>query len=363
MAGKRIHLEELICPPKTRDAQTGATVVQPTLTRTVALSDFWLEEVMSLSERPSENEFEATHLPVLLNEALQGLLLKEGGVYVDGTVGEGGHSQAILRVDPPVKSLLSIDWDPRSLQVTQVRLASFGARCMAATGNYVDMVKIAEDHGISEVNGVLLDLGFSSRQVTNFGYGLSFQVDEPLDMRYDPDGYLTAEEIVNTYNERDLGRLIRRFGEEPRGMNIARAIIKERPVTTTGQLAEIVERFLGRRPGQRVNPATKTFQALRIAVNDELSNVELGLEAAAKLLAPEGRLAVISYHSLEDRIIKSFFNKEAATCVCAPRLPVCTCAQIPRLKIVNRRVIKSSEEEVRFNPRSRSAKLRVAQRI
>ena len=184
---------------------------------------------------------------------------------------------------------------------------------MVATGNYVDMVKIAADHGISEVNGVLLDLGFSSRQVTNFGYGLSFQVDEPLDMRYDPDGYLTAEEIVNTYNERDLGRLIRRFGEEPRGMNIARAIIKERPVTTTGQLAEIIERFLGRRPGQRVNPATKTIQSLRIAVNDELSNVELGLEAAAKLLAPEGRLAVISYHSLEDRIIKSFFNKEAHT--------------------------------------------------
>jgi len=318
---------------------------------------------MDRTGHASESELEVSHLPVLLEETVRGLLPHEGGVYVDGTTGEGGHSQAILQSEPPVKSVLSIDWDARSLETASARLSGFGNRYIPATGNYADMASLAAEHGITEVNGVLLDLGFSSRQVESPGYGLSFQVDEPLDMRYDPTGDLTAEEIVNTYDERELGQLIRRFGEEPRGMGIARAIIKERPVTTTGQLASIVGGLLGRRPGQRVNPATKTFQALRIAVNDELSNVERGLEAAVDLLAPEGRLAVISYHSLEDRIIKSFFNREAATCVCPPSFPVCVCGQTPRLKIINRRVIKPSEEEVQSNPRSRSAKLRVAQRI
>ena len=341
----------------------GAAVAQATLTRKIELTNSWLTELMYRPGCALEGKFRVSHLPVLLDEAIQGLLLQEGGVYVDGTTGEGGHSQAILQAEPPVKAVLSIDWDSRSLETAQARLSDFGARYMPATGNYADMVQLATEYGITEVNGVLLDLGFSSRQVENHGYGLSFQVDEPLDMRYDPNGDLTAEEIVNTYDERELGQLIRRFGEEARGMGIARAIIKERPVTTTGQLAAIVEGLLGRRPGQRVNPATKTFQALRIAVNEELANVERGLEAAVSLLALEGRLTVISYHSLEDRIIKSFFNKEAATCACPPGLPVCVCGQIPRLKIINRRVIKPSEEEVSSNLRSRSAKLRVAQRV
>ena len=249
------------------------------------------------------------------------------------------------------------------METSQARLAEFGERFVSVHGNYADMVSLAAEQGITEVDGILLDLGFSSRQIENPGYGLSFQTDEPLDMRYDLDEDVTAEEIVNTYKEKELGQLIRRFGEEPRGMSIAKAIIKERPVTNTGQLASIVGGLLGRRPGQRANPATKIFQALRIAVNDELSNVERGLDAAVGLLADGGRLAVISYHSLEDRITKSFFNGEAANCVCPPSLPVCVCGQTPRLKIINRRVIKPSEEEVQSNPRSRSAKLRLAQRI
>lgn len=338
-------------------------MVQSTLIRSIRLSDSDLEELMGLSERSFDGKFETLHQPVLLDEALSGLSLQEGGIYVDGTAGDGGHSEAILRNDPPVRSVLSVDWDPRSLESTQVRLAGFGGRCMSAVGNYANLVDIAGKHGITEVNGVLLDLGFSSRQIMGYGYGLSFQVDEPLDMRYDPNGGLSAEAIVNRYDEKKLGRLIRMFGEEPRGMSIARAIVKERPVMTTGKLAAIVEGVVGRRPGHRLNPATKTFQALRIVVNNELANVELGLEAAIRLLAPEGRLAVISYHSLEDRIIKSVFKKEAATCVCASGLPVCACDQTPRLNIVNRRVIKPAKEEVRFNPRSRSAKLRVAQRV
>jgi 16S rRNA (cytosine1402-N4)-methyltransferase len=315
------------------------------------------------SSHGADRDLVISHQPVLLTETVHQLMLQEGGVYVDGTTGEGGHSQAILQAEPRVKTVLGIDWDSRSLRTAQSRLAEFGSRFLPAPGNYADMAELARERGISEVNGILLDLGFSSRQVETPGYGLSFQTDEPLDMRYDPDGDLTAEEIVNTYDERELGQLIRRYGEETRGMGIARAIIKDRPVTTTGQLASIVGGLLGRRPGQRVNPATKTFQALRIEVNDELSNVERGLDAAVGLLAVGGRLAVISYHSLEDRIIKSYFNGEAATCVCPPGLPVCVCGQTPRIKIINRRVIKPSEEEVQSNPRSRSAKLRVVQRI
>ena len=331
--------------------------------RTAELSDSWLTEFMGRTGQASDGELEVSHLSVLLMETVQGLALREGGHYVDGTTGEGGHSQAILRAEPQVKSVLGIDWDSRSLETAQSRLNEFGGRFQQASGNYVDMAGLAAAKGISKADGVLLDLGFSSRQVVKPGYGLSFQVDEPLDMRYDPQGDLTAEDIVNTYDERELGQLIRRLGEEPRGMSIARAIIKERPVTTTAQLASIVGGVLGRRRGQRVNPATKTFQALRIAVNDELSNVAHGLEAAVDLLVPEGRLVVISYHSLEDRIVKGFFNREAATCVCPPRLPVCVCGQTPRLKIINRRVVKPSDEEVQSNPRSRSAKLRAAQRI
>ena len=346
-------------------------MAQATLTRPAELSQeqssSWLTEFMDSTGHTSSQGFDRdlviSHQPVLLTETVHQLTLQEGGVYVDGTTGEGGHSQAILHAEPQVKSVLGIDWDSRSLQTARSRLAEFGGRFLPAPGNYTDMVELAAERGISEANGILLDLGFSSRQVETPGYGLSFQTDEPLDMRYDQEGDLTAEEIVNTYDERELGQLIRRYGEEPRGMSIARAIIKERPVTTTGQLASIVGGLLGRRPGQRVNPATKTFQALRIEVNDELSNVERGLDAAVGLLAVGGRLAVISYHSLEDRIIKSFFNREAAACVCPPSLPVCVCGQKPRIKIINRRVIKPSEEEVRSNPRSRSAKLRVVQRI
>ncbi len=335
-----------------------------TLTRTPELTDPWLTELMDRTGHGPDGDLGISHRPVLLTETVHQLMLQEGGTYVDGTTGEGGHSEAILQSEPPVKAVLAIDWDPRSLEAAQSRLAGFGGRFLPAPGNYADMAGLAAERGITGVNGVLLDLGFSSRQIESPGYGMSFQMDGPLDMRYDPLGVLTAEEIVNTYDERELGQLIRRYGEEPRGMSIARAIIKERPVATTGRLASIIGAVLGRRPRRAgVNPATKTFQALRIAVNDELSNIERGLNAAVGLLAPGGRLVVISYHSLEDRIVKVFFNREAATCVCPPGLPVCVCGQTPRLKIINRRVIKPSNEEIQSNPRSRSAKLRAVQRI
>lgn len=333
-----------------------------TLTKPEGLSDQWLTELM---DRTGHNpgEIAVSHEPVLLAESVQHLMLKEAGVYVDGTTGQGGHSEAMLLAEPQVKAVLGIDWDPRSLEFAQSRLADFADRFLPAAGSYTQMVELAAGQGISSVDGVLLDLGFSSLQIEGPEYGLSFQEDGPLDMRYNPEGGLTAEEIISSYSEHELGQIIRRYGEEPRGMAIARAIIKERPVQGTAQLASIVGSVLGRRPGQRVSPATKTFQALRIAVNDELSNVERGIDAAITLLAPGGRLAVISYHSLEDRIIKMQFNREAATCVCPPGLPVCTCGQTPRLKIINRRVIKPSQAEIDSNPRSRSAKLRVAERV
>ena len=334
-----------------------------TLTNKVEPIGSWLTELMDRFVRESEVEFGVTHLPVLLAETVGQLMLEENGVYVDGTTGDGGHSQAILKALPRVKAVLGIDWDSRSMETSGSRLSEFSSRFIPVHGNYADMVGLAAKQGVTEVNGILLDLGFSSRQVENPGYGLSFQTDEPLDMRYALGGDLTAEDIDNTYSERELGQLILRFGEEPRGMSVAKAIIKERPVLTTGHLASIVGTCIGRRPGQRVNPATKTFQALRIAVNNELSNVGRGLESALDLLVTGGRLAVISYHSLEDSIVKAYFNAEASVCVCPPRLPMCVCGQTPRIKIINRRVIKPSKEEVESNPRSRSAKLRVVQRI
>jgi 16S rRNA (cytosine1402-N4)-methyltransferase len=226
----------------------------------------------------------------------------------------------------------------------------------------------------ARADGVLLDLGISSRQVDATGFGFSFQHDEPLDMRFNPEAdFPMAADIVNTWSESDLAAIIREYGEEPRARTIAAAIVRERPLHTTAQLARVVSGVLGRRRGRnprgggrrptRTHPATRTFQALRIAVNDELGNLSAGLEGAVELLAPGGRVAVISYHSLEDRLVKNFMAREAAQCICPPGLPVCVCGHRPRLSLVNRRVIRPGAAEVAANPRSRSARMRVAQRL
>jgi 16S rRNA (cytosine1402-N4)-methyltransferase len=226
------------------------------------------------------------------------------------------------------------------------------------------MVELLRAHGIAQADGVLLDLGMSSRQVEAPGYGLSFQRDEPLDMRFDPaEQTMTAAFVVNTYPEEELGQLLFRYGEEPRARSIARALVQHRPISTTVELAELVARVTGGGRGRRIHPATRTFQALRIAVNDELGHLEEGLKAAVQMLVPGGRLAVISYHSLEDRLVKTFLAREAAQCVCPPGLPVCVCGHQPTLRLINRRVVRPGPEEVRDNPRSRSARLRTAQRL
>jgi 16S rRNA (cytosine1402-N4)-methyltransferase len=306
----------------------------------------------------------AFHQPVLLRETVEQLVVRPGGVYVDATVGEGGHAGAVLRASAPNGVVLGIDWDPRSLAYTRQRLAEHGERFIGIQGNYADMVELSRSVGIDQVNGILLDLGFSSRQVEGEGYGFSFQKDEPLDMRYDPVGqFLTAAQIVNNYSEEQLARVFFEYGEEPRARVIARHIVQRRPINTTRELADLVSRIVRPRRSQRIHPATRVFQALRIAVNNELSNVQAGLEAAIQLLVTGGRLVVISYHSLEDRLVKNRLAREAATCVCPPELPVCVCQHQATVRLVQRRIIRPGAEEVAQNPRGRSARMRVAERL
>ena len=325
----------------------------------------------------------AYHLPVLAGEVVDGLAVSRGGVYLDCTLGDGGHSLAILsRMSEPDPAgvgehrtsgeqggpglVLGIDLDGRAVADASKRLAAFGPAFRAAQGNYADMASLTAEMSITHVDGILLDLGFSSRQVDRPGYGLSFQTDEPLDMRYDQAQAGTAADLVNGASENELADIFRRLGEEPRARALSRAIVRERAVRlirTTGELANLVERTSGRKRTHRLHPATRAFQALRIAVNRELENLQAGLEAAVALLRPGGRLAVISYHSLEDRMVKQFLAHRSVACVCPPGLPECICGQTPDLAIINRRIIRPTGEEVAFNPRSRSARLRLARRI
>ena len=290
----------------------------------------------------------------MADEVVRALFIRDGGLYIDGTLGQGGHSAAILEAEADrltgepagaPRLVIGIDLDGRSVAEAGERLSTFGSRFLPVQGNYADMERLVARHGVSQVDGVLLDLGFSSRQVDTPGYGLSFQADEPLDMRYDADQQLSAADLLNTASEQELTNIFRRYGEEPRARAIAGAIARERverPITTTRELSALAERIIGRRRGHRVHPATRIFQALRIAVNGELENLQAGLEAAVNLLDTDGVLAVISYHSLEDRIVKSFMAHNSAACVCPPGLPECVCGQNPALSIVNRRVIRPS---------------------
>ena len=306
----------------------------------------------------------AFHQPVLLREAVEHLAVRPGGGYVDATVGEGRHASSVLQASAPLGVVLGVDRDPRALLRAKERLKEFGDRFIGIQGNYADAVQMVRSRGFNKVDGFLLDLGFSSRQVNAEGYGFSFQRDEPLDMRYDPMSQsMTAADIVNSHSEEELARLFFEYGEEPRARAAARAIVQGRPIDTTGELAALVAKVIHPGRGRRVNPATRVFQALRIAVNDELTNVGSGLAAAIELLNEGGRLAVISYHSLEDRLVKNTLVDEATGCVCSPELPVCVCEHQPALRIINRRIIRPVAEEVAANPRSRSARMRVAERI
>jgi 16S rRNA (cytosine1402-N4)-methyltransferase len=303
------------------------------------------------------------HKPVLLQEAINHLAVQPGGIYVDATAGEGGHTLAILRASAPLGFVLGIDLDPHSLAQATQRLKRFGSRCILTRGNYAQMDTLAKENGLKQANGILLDLGLSSLHLDVKGRGFSFQQDDPLDMRYDQDANLTAAHIVNTYSEKDLGRLIFQFGEESRAKAIARAIVLKRPIGSTNALGRLVAATVGPKGRWRTHPATRTFQAIRIAVNRELDHLQVGLLAAIKLLQPTGRLVVISYHSLEDRLVKMTLVRESAQCVCPPGFPSCVCEHKPTMKIINRRVIRATIDDVTSNPRGRSARMRVAERL
>ena len=304
------------------------------------------------------------HEPVMLREAIEGLAVRPGCRYVDATVGLGGHAEATLAAAQPGGRLLGIDRDPDALEATRLRLAAYGDALVLARGSFADIATICAAHGFVPVDGILFDLGVSSMQLDAPGRGFSFRRDEPLDMRMDPDGATTAADIVNTYDEGSLAALIWDYGEERHSRRIAHAIVERRPILTTGELARAVEAVAGRSRGDRIHPATRTFQALRIAVNDEVEQIETALEAAEALLSgPGARIVVISFHSLEDRVVKQFFRDRARDCVCPPRQPVCTCDHRATLREISRRVRRPSEDEIARNPRARSARLRVAESV
>lgn len=305
------------------------------------------------------------HIPVLFEETLAALQIDTlpHGRFIDGTLGAGGHTAAILD-RAPASRVIGFDLDPRSLETARPRLGQFGDRVMLLHASYERMTALAPQHGIGvgEADGVLLDLGVSSMHMDEAHRGFAFRQEGTLDMRFDPSGdTLTAAQIVNTWDADALADLIFEYGEDRDSRRIARAIVAARPITTTTGLADVI---LNAHRGARdkIHPATRTFQALRIAVNDELGAVERVLPKAIDMLKPGGRLAVITFHSLEDRIVKDYFRIESTDCICPPKQPVCTCGHVASVDLIGRKPIAPSDEEVIRNPRARSAKLRVIEK-
>ncbi|HVM62150.1 MAG TPA: 16S rRNA (cytosine(1402)-N(4))-methyltransferase RsmH [Verrucomicrobiae bacterium] len=305
------------------------------------------------------------HTPVLLQEVVNQLQPRRGGSYVDCTVGGGGHAREILRACGPEGQLIGLDWDDEAIAASRERLSEFGARVQLVRANYVDLERVLMSLGVTVVDGVLFDLGVSSRQFDEPTRGFSVLRDGPLDMRMSRQLGATARDILRTASLEELARIFYVNGEEKRSRAVARKIVTERetaPLETTAELAQLVERVLGPKRGG-IHPATRVFQALRIAVNNELDNLRQGLEVATRFLGSGARIAVISFHSLEDRIVKQFFVEKSTGCICPPEAPVCSCGRKPVLRIVTKRPITAGEVEVGNNPRARSAKLRVAEKI
>ena len=301
------------------------------------------------------------HKPVLYQEIIHALQPKSPGRYIDGTVGAGGHARGILEACAPDGRLLGLDVDPQALAVARETLAPYGKRAELTQASYTALPDAMRSLNWEKVDGILLDLGVSSMQLDESQRGFSFLHDGALDMRFDPERGMSAAELVNTASEEELTDILFRYGEEPRAKRIARSIVGARPLRTTGQLADIVKRAY---PGHsRIHPATRTFQALRIAVNDELSGLQEALPRALEALNPEGRLAVISFHSLEDRIVKDFLREESKDQVNPPYEQIFPVERRARLKEINRKPITPTPEEIDDNPRARSAKLRVAERL
>lgn len=302
------------------------------------------------------------HIPVLLEEVLEGLDIKPDGIYIDGTVGGAGHSREIAKRLSEKGLLIGLDRDPDAVAVARERLAEYPAKVFHC--NYDEMKEVLNSLGIDAANGILMDLGVSSHQLDTGERGFSYHVDAPLDMRMSQTG-LSAEELVNTWPESAIAKILFEYGEEKFARSIAAKIVKAReaePIKTTMQLAELVKSSVPQKVRREKNPCKKTFQAIRIAVNGEFEHLEKGLESAFGCLKPGGRLAVITFHSLEDRIVKKQFAKWCQGCICPPDFPQCVCGREPEGRLVNRKPLMASDSELAENNRSRSAKLRVIER-
>lgn len=300
------------------------------------------------------------HEPVLLEEVLDGLDLQPNSRCIDGTIGAGGHALGILERSAPNGQLLGLDADPEAVRYVQGVLEPFAARVTLRNASFAEMGRVAAVLDFKNVDAILLDLGISSRQLDNPERGFSFREKGPLDMRMDPGQRQTAADLVNDLDMEELARVLWLYGEERHSRRIARAIVAARPIQTTEELATLVEATIGRR--EKIHPATRTFQALRIATNHELEALDQALPQARDLLRPGGRLAVISFHSLEDRIVKRFFQQEARDCICPVDAPICTCGHRASLRIITRKPARPTQAEINRNPRSRSARLRIAER-
>jgi 16S rRNA (cytosine1402-N4)-methyltransferase len=311
---------------------------------------------------------EAGHVPVMVEEVMQALAPHPGSLQIDGTLGGGGHAVRILEAISPGGKLLGLDADPAAIERARLRLAPYGARAVLRQANFEDLAALASETGFDPADGLLLDLGLSSNQLADEARGFSFRAAGTLDMRFDPSRGEPASALLERLDERGLAALFRRYGEEPFAGRIARAIVEAReraPLASAAALADVIEGAVPFQPAgrHRVHPATRVFQALRIAVNRELEVLEAVLAAGLRILRPGGRIVVLTYHSLEDRVVKRFIAGERRGCVCPPEVPVCVCGRSPRLRVVPGTPATPSQDEVASNPRSRSARLRAAERL
>ena len=318
-------------------------------------------------DRNAQQDQAYGHRPVLLDECLEALAIRPDGIYVDGTLGRAGHSLEILRRLGPKGRLIGVDRDETAIQAARERLAEFAGRFTLVHSNFSRIGEILDELGIPQVDGMLFDLGVSSPQLDEAERGFSYLQDAPLDMRMDRSAALTARDVVNTWSYEELRRILFEYGEERYAPAIARAMVRQREqqaIETTGELTELIKKAMP--PAalrEKQHPAKRSFQAIRIAVNGELEELEPMLQAAVEHLAVGGRLAVISFHSLEDRIIKKTFQQLATGCTCPPEFPVCVCGKKPRIRLVSRKPITATQAELTYNPRARSAKLRVAEKL
>ncbi len=304
------------------------------------------------------------HIPVLLKETIEYLKPVYGGIYVDGTLGGGGHSLEILKRIGPEGKLIGIDRDPTAIKTTSEKLKDFKDVFIPVHGNNADVIDLLDEMNIDHIDGMIMDLGVSSHQFDETDRGFTYREDVRLDMRMDTSQDFSAYDLVNSYSVEDLSRIFWTYGEERWAKRIAEFVVKNRPVETTGQLVEIIKAAVpasARQGGP--HPARRVFQAIRIEVNNELGSLEKAIENAIRLLKPNGRLCIISFHSLEDRIVKQSFKRESNPCTCPKDLPVCICGKRPQIKILTRRPVIPSPEEIEVNPRSRSAKLRACKKL